>query len=182
MRFTGTPLSGAHVIDLEPVEDARGFFARSYCDDEFAEHDLNTGWPQENLSHSASEHTLRGMHLNRPDYFEEKIVRCTSGAIYDVIVDLRPDSGTLYAWFGTELSASNRRSLFVPKGCAHGFLTLAPDTEVLYRMGSPYQPAAATGFRWNDSLVGIEWPSRPRVISERDATYGDLADRLDEFA
>jgi len=175
-------LSGAYEIDPELILDERGFFARTYCDEEFAQHDLSVNWPQENLSYSSSERTLRGMHLNRPDHAEEKIVRCTNGAIYDVIVDMRPDSKTQYAWFGTELTASNRKALFIPQGFAHGFLTTARDTEVLYRMGSPYQPDQAIGFRWNDPFVQIAWPANPLVISDRDATYPDITVQLEELS
>lgn len=182
MRFTETPLSGAYLIDLEPIRDERGFFSRTYCDDEFSELGLNTKWPQGNLSYNAAEHTLRGMHFNRGRYAEEKTVECTAGAIFDVIVDLRTGSDTRFGWFGTELTASNRTVLFVPKGFAHGLLTLAPNTEVRYRMSTRYQPTAATGVRWDDPRLRIDWPTDPAMISDRDATYQDIADRLEEFA
>jgi len=182
MRFQETPLQGAYVIELEPIRDERGFFARTYCDDEFAKLELNTEWPQENLSYNAARHTLRGMHFNRDHHAEEKIVCCTVGAAYDVIIDLRVDSPTQFTWFGIELTASNRTALLVPRGFAHGFLTLLPDTEIRYRMGAPYHASASAGIRWNDPSVGIEWPAGPSVINERDATYRDIRDRLGEFS
>jgi len=182
VKFSETPLAGAFIIDFEPIHDARGFFSRTYCDDEFTERGLNIDWPQENLSYNTSEYTLRGMHFNHGGYAEEKTVRCTIGAIYDVIVDLRTGSNARFRWFGTNLTASNRRTLFVPKGFAHGFLTLAPNTEVLYRMGSRHQPSKANGLRWNDPLIGIDWPANPLVISERDRSYSDIGDRLEELS
>ncbi len=182
MKFTETPLPGAYVIDLEPIRDERGFFSRTYCDDEFAELGLNTEWPQENLSYNAAEHTLRGMHFSRGRFAEERTVQCTVGAVYDVIVDLRAGSDTQFEWFGTELTASNRTLLYVPNGFAHGFLTLVPNTEIRYRMGRRYEPNTAAGIRWNDPLVRIEWPADPVVVNDRDAAYQDLADRLEEFS
>lgn len=182
MRFTETPLSGAYLIDLEPIQNNRGFFSRTYCDDEFAELGLNTEWPQENLSYNAAGYTLRGLHFNQGDHAEEKTVECTAGAIFDVIIDLRAGSDTQFAWFGTELTPSNRTALYVPKGFAHGFLTLAPNAEVRYRLGMRYEPAAAAGIRWDDPCLRIDWPADPVVIDDRDATYQDIADRLEEFS
>lgn len=168
MRFEATPLAGAFVIDLEPHRDARGFFARSYCDREFAEHGLVTHWPQCNLSFNQGQGTLRGLHYAAPPVREEKLVRCTRGAIYDVIVDLRHESPSALKWFAVELTDRNHRMLYIPAGFAHGFLTLEPDTEVFYQMGSSYQPQAARGIRWDDPRLGVHWPAAPTIISDQD--------------
>jgi dTDP-4-dehydrorhamnose 3,5-epimerase len=173
-------LGGAYVIDIEPHRDERGFFARSFCEREFAEHGLPSHFPQCNLSRNAHVHTLRGMHYNVAPHREAKLVRCVSGAIYDVIVDLRADSPTRLAWMGVNLTAENGRALFVPKGFAHGFLTLAENSDVFYHMGESYVADAARGFRWNDSLIGIRWPAQPAFLSARDAQYADFdAEELD---
>lgn len=174
MRFTDTPLAGAVVIDLEPVHDERGFFARSWCRDEFAARGLSGAIAQCSVSFNARRRTLRGLHYQAAPYEEVKAVRCTQGAIYDVIVDLRPESSTYLGWFGVELSAANRRMLYVPKGVAHGFLTLSDATEVYYQISEPYVAHAARGVRWNDPRFGIEWPAPPEVISERDRSYPDF--------
>ena len=173
MRFTQTKLSGAFIIDLEPRVDARGFFARTFCEREFAEHGLPTHFPQCNLSRNRSRGTLRGMHYESTPSAESKLVRCSSGAIFDVIVDLRPGSATHLEWMGVELSSETGRALFVPAGFAHGFLTLSDDSDVFYHMGDSYRPDAARGFRWNDPLFSIEWPALPVAIAERDANYPD---------
>ena len=182
MRFTESPLAGAFVVSPELIHDERGFFSRTYCDDEFAKAGLNTKWPQENLSYNTVKHTLRGMHFNRPPYAEEKTVECTAGAVYDVIIDLRSGSDTQFEWFGTELTAANRTAMFVPRDFAHGFVTLVPNTEIRYRMGRRYEPDAASGIRWNDPLVRIDWPVTPVVINERDASYADVTGRPEEFS
>lgn len=174
MRFRPTPLGGAVVVELQPHGDERGFFARTYCDREFAEAGLPTGWPQQNLSRNAQAGTLRGMHYNAAPHREAKLVRCTAGAVWDAIVDLRPDSATHLRWFGVELSAEAGNALYVPEGFAHGFITLRDHTDVFYLMGKPFQPGAARGFRWNDPRAGIVWPREPAVISDRDRTYPDL--------
>ncbi|MFN7964287.1 MAG: dTDP-4-dehydrorhamnose 3,5-epimerase [Acidobacteriota bacterium] len=168
MKFEATPLAGSFVIELEPHRDLRGFFARSYCDQEFAAHGLITHWPQCNVSFNRALATLRGLHYAAPPVGEEKLVRCTRGSIYDVIVDLRRESTTALKWFGVELTASNHRMLYIPGGFAHGFLTLEPDTEVFYQMGSSYQPSAARGIRWDDPRLGVVWPMTPKVISDQD--------------
>lgn len=173
MRFTETELPGAFVVDLELHQDDRGFFARSFCEREFAEHGLLSRYPQCNISYNRSVQTLRGLHYNRAPHEEAKLVRCIAGAIFDVIVDLRPGSATRHEWIGVELSAKNRRMLYVPKGFAHGFLTLSEDSEVFYHMSEFYVPDAAVGARYNDPAFGIRWPAPPGVISERDATYPD---------
>lgn len=177
MRFSEAPLAGAFTLDLEPNVDERGLFARVFCEREFARHGLPTRFPQCNLSKNHRAGTLRGMHYQAAPHGEAKLVRCVSGAIYDVIIDLRPASPTRLGWFGVELSAANGRALFVPQGFAHGFLTLADDAHVLYQMGQFYQPDAARGVRYSDPSFGIEWPRAPTVISERDATYPDFDPR-----
>lgn len=182
MRFTETPLAGAFLVDPEPMQDERGSFSRTYCDDEYAAKGLHTEWPQENVSYNVAAHTLRGMHFNARPYSEEKTVQCTAGAIYDVIIDLRPDSETQFQWFGVALTSSSRTVLYVPKGFAHGFMTLMPDSEIRYRMGRKYQPAAASGIRWNDPMIDVTWPATPAALNDRDAGYEDLAGRLEEFS
>jgi dTDP-4-dehydrorhamnose 3,5-epimerase len=171
--FEETNLAGAWVIDLEPRADERGFFARAYCEREFKEHGLPTHFPQCNLSRNKKAGTLRGMHYNAAPDSEAKLIRCATGAFYDVIVDLRAGSPTRLQWIGVELSAENGRALFVPTGFAHGFITLADDTDVFYMMGEFYKPNAARGLRWNDPRLGIRWPREPSTVAERDATYPD---------
>ena len=174
MRFTAQRLAGVYLIELERREDERGFFARSFCEDEFAAHGLHSRFPQGNVSHNRRLHTLRGMHYQAAPTHEVKVVRCTAGAIYDVVVDLRPRSATRFDWLGVELSAATRSQLYVPAQFGHGFLTLAEDTEVSYLMGESYVANAARGFRWDDPRIGVRWPAMPEVISERDRTYPDL--------
>jgi dTDP-4-dehydrorhamnose 3,5-epimerase len=174
MRFVATPLGGAWIIELEPHLDERGFFARTFCALEFADHGLPTAFPQSNLSRNANAGTLRGMHFNTAAHAESKVVRCAQGAIHDVIIDLRADSPTYRQWFAVELTAASGRALFVPAGVAHGFLTLVDETDVEYQMGAFYTPEAARGLRWNDPAIGVEWPRVPAVISPRDATYPDF--------
>jgi dTDP-4-dehydrorhamnose 3,5-epimerase len=174
MKFEQTKLAGAFVIELAPHADERGFFARSFCEREFAEHGLPTRFPQCNLSRNTRAGTLRGMHYQAAPDRESKLVRCNRGAIYDVIIDLRVQSKTRFQWIGVELSAETGRALLVPEGFAHGFVTLADDTEVFYQMSELYQPQGARGLRWNDPRFGVSWPRLPSVISERDATYPDF--------
>jgi dTDP-4-dehydrorhamnose 3,5-epimerase len=174
MRFEKAPLSGAWIIDLDRHVDERGFFARTFCAREFAEHGLPANFPQSNLSRNAQAGTLRGMHFNTAAQAESKVVRCARGAIHDVIVDLRPDSSTYCRWVAVELTADSGRALFVPEGFAHGFVTLVDDTDVEYQMGAVYAPEAARGLRWDDPAIGVEWPRQPTVISPRDATYPDF--------
>ena len=174
MVFTETGLPGAFVVDIEPRVDERGLFARSWCRGEFEAHGLDPRLVQCSISRSVSRHTLRGMHYQAAPHAEVKLVRCTLGAIYDVIIDLRADSPTRGKYFGAELSAANHRALYVPEGFAHGFLTLAEESEVFYQMSEFYQAEAARGVRWDDPAFGIIWPARPQVISERDATYQDF--------
>jgi dTDP-4-dehydrorhamnose 3,5-epimerase len=174
MTFTATPLAGAFVIDPEPIEDERGFFARSFCVEEFRARGLNPRVVQCNVSFNRRRGTVRGLHYQRAPHGEAKLVRCTAGALYDVIVDLRPDSPTMQRHFAIELSARNRRMLYIPEGCAHGFQTLEDGTEVFYQMSAPYTADATAGVRWNDPAFGIEWPLEVTVISERDRSYPDV--------
>lgn len=174
MRFTPAPLAGAWIVDLEPIEDERGFFARSWSPEELASHGLDTRVAACNVSYNEAPGTLRGMHYQADPHGEVKLVRCTAGAIFDVIVDLRPGSPTHRGWFGAELSAANRTALYVPEGFAHGFQTLVAGSEVLYLMGAPFVAEAARGVRWDDPSFGIDWPpAARRVMSDRDRTYPD---------
>lgn len=174
MRYSETPLSGVYVLDLEPVEDHRGFFARTYCEDEFRDRGLETHFAQASIAFSSRRGTLRGMHYQRDPHAEVKLLRCTRGAVYDVVIDLRPDSRTLRRWFAAELSAANRRMLYAPHGFAHGYLTLEDETEISYQMSAPYHADAAAGVRWNDPAFGVQWPFDPIVMAERDRSYPDF--------
>ncbi len=168
MKFVPTPLAGAFVVRAERIADERGHFARLYCREEFARHGLDPSLAQCSVSGNRRAGTLRGMHYQSAPHAEAKLVRCTRGALFDVIVDLRPDSATRGRWFGIEMAAGSDDMLYVPEGFAHGFLTLADDTEVHYQISVPYHAPAARGFRWDDPEVGIAWPARPGVISARD--------------
>lgn len=174
MKFRPTTLPGAFVIELEPRRDPRGLFARTWCRRELAQQGLETAVEQCSLSFNPRAGTLRGMHYQAPPHGEVKIVRCTRGALYDVIVDLRPSSPAFRRWFGVELSADNRRMLYIPEGVAHGFLTLVPDTEVSYQMSRVHVPEAARGVRWNDPAFAIDWPAPVECLSERDRSYPDF--------
>ena len=176
MKFAPTPLAGACVIDIEPKADERGFFARAFCRAEFRDHQLNPELDQCSISYNEKRGTLRGMHFQAPPHEEDKLVRCTAGAIYDVIVDIRRASPTCGRWFGAELSAENRRQLYVPKGFAHGFLTLTDRAEVFYQISVAFEPAGSRGIRWNDPAIGIAWPFAPAVVSPRDAALPLLTD------
>lgn len=171
MKFIETPLPGAYVVDTEPLRDERGWFARTWCRRDFAAQGLETAIEQCSVSFSPARGTLRGMHYQSAPHAETKVVRCTRGAIYDVIVDLRADSSAYCRWFGIELTAENTRMLYIPKGFAHGFLTLKEDTEVYYQMSDAYVADAARGVRWDDPAFNIVWPAAVRVISERDRHY-----------
>lgn len=175
MRFTETPLGGAFLIDLEPVEDERGFFARTYCEEEFRRRGLDARIAQCSMAFSRRRGTLRGMHYQREPYAEVKLVRCTRGSVYDVIIDLRPHSPTFRHWLGAELTAANRRMLYIPTGFAHGYQTLEDETEITYQMSVPYHPEAAAGVRWDDPAFGVRWPLAVSVIAERDRSYPDFA-------
>jgi len=171
VRFLETPLAGVLVIELDRLGDERGFFARSYCERELGDRGLHTHYPQCNVSYNERAGTLRGMHWQAAPHGEVKLVRCTAGAIWDAVVDLRPGP-TRLGWFGVELSAAARNQLYIPEGFAHGFITLTDGAEVFYQMGAPYVAAAARGLRWDDPAVGIRWPMAPSVISERDRALG----------
>lgn len=175
MLFTEIELAGAFVVELERREDDRGFFARAWCEDEFAAQGLDTRVSQCNLSFNERQGTLRGMHYQVAPHAEVKVVRCTQGAVYDVIVDLRPGSPTYRRWTAVELSAENRRLLYVPEGFAHGYQTLEDATETFYQVSVPYTPEAERGVRWDDPAFSIEWPDVPqRVISEKDRNWPDF--------
>ncbi len=174
MIFHKLKLEGAYRIDLEPREDERGFFARAWCQRELAEHGLETRVVQSNLSYNRHKGTLRGMHYQAPPHEEVKLVRCIRGSIFDVILDLRPDSPTYLQWVGVELTAANRQMLYVPRGFAHGFQTLEDDTEVFYHVSEFYHPEAERGVRWNDPQFAIQWPAvEKRIISPKDQNWPD---------
>lgn len=166
-----TPLDGSFVVEPELISDDRGFFARSFCQNEFRAHGLDPAAAQCNISFNSKRGTLRGLHFQAKPHEEAKLVRCTRGVIWDVIVDLREDSPTRHRWFSVELSADNHRALFVPAGFAHGFQTLVDDSEVLYLMSEFYHPESARGLRWDDPAFGISWPCPDPVLSPRDRSY-----------
>ena len=174
MKFQETPLLGAHLIDLEKREDDRGFFARMFCEREFAEHGLSTHFVQVNNSLATTRGTLRGMHYQLAPAAETKVVRCVRGALLDVIIDLRSESSTFGSHFSIELTAENRRMLYVPKGFAHGFITLMPDTEAMYFVDEFYSPECERGIRWDDPRFEIQWPMEPVVLSDKDRTHPDF--------
>jgi len=181
MIFTETKLKGAYIIDIQPIEDERGFFSRSFCKQEFDGHGLKTDVAQCNISFNKKKGTLRGMHFQRPPKEEAKLVRCTRGRIYDIIVDLRPVSPTYCQWLGVELGSGSTargsrlttdyRMLYIPEGFAHGFQTLEDDSEVFYHMFEFYDPEYASGVRWDDPAFGITWPLSDPIMSERDRAY-----------
>jgi dTDP-4-dehydrorhamnose 3,5-epimerase len=171
MKFTELPIPGAYLIEMEPISDERGFFARSWCKREFEQRQLTADLAQCSVSFNAKKGTLRGLHFQAKPFQEAKLVRCTQGAVYDVIVDLRPDSNTYLDWYAAELSAGNRRSLYIPFDVAHGFQTLADDTEVFYQMSEFYHPESARGVRWDDPAIGVNWPLASPIISAQDASY-----------
>jgi len=174
MKFHETKLPGMFEIHLEPLGDERVFFARSWCQHEFELHGLNPVTVQCNISFNEKQGTLRGLHYQAEPHPEAKVVRCTQGSIYDVVVDLRAQSPTFKKWVGLSLSAANRRMIYVPEGFAHGFLTLEDRTEIFYQMSEFYHPELSRGVRWDDPAFQIAWPSKPRIISERDRTYPDF--------
>jgi dTDP-4-dehydrorhamnose 3,5-epimerase len=174
MRFTGTAIRGAFIVEPELIEDERGFFSRLWSEEEFAKQGLTPRVVQCNTSFNKRRGTLRGMHYQVSPHEEAKLVRCIKGAIYDVIVDLRTDSESFHKWIAVELTAQNRRMLFIPAGCAHGFQTLEDDTEVTYQMSEYYHPESACGLRWNDPALGIDWPLEVTVISQRDKEHSLL--------
>lgn len=171
MKFSDTDIDGVYLVELERRTDDRGWFARSFCVDEFASAGIDFNVVQANISFNRGAGTLRGMHFQREPYEEAKVVRCVRGAIYDVAVDLRPDSATFRSWFGVELDADSARSLFLPEGCAHGFQTLTEDVEIHYLMSERYHPEAAAGVRYDDPAFAIEWPLPVASVSERDRSW-----------
>lgn len=176
MIFEQTRLEGVVVVDLERREDDRGFFARTWCANEFADQGLTNNVVQANVSFNPRQGTLRGMHFQRAPHAETKLVRCTRGAIYDVVVDLRPGSDTYKQWLGVELTDENRRALFVPEGFAHGYQTLVADSEVSYQVSEYYTPAAEGGVRWDDPAFGIEWPDAGNAfLSDKDRSWPDFS-------
>ncbi len=175
MKFTPTVLAGAYIIDIEPIADERGFFTRSWCRREFEAHGLNPNLVQCSISYNEKRGTLRGMHYQSLPHQETKVVSCIHGAIYDVIVDLRPASSTFKQWIKVELSVENRRMIYIPKGFAHGFQSLVDRSEVFYQVSEFYCPESALSVRWDDPAFRIKWPSvEQRIMSERDRNYSDF--------
>jgi dTDP-4-dehydrorhamnose 3,5-epimerase len=174
MEFHSTELRDVYLIQLEPARDDRGFFARTFCVEEFAAHGLETNFPQHSISFSTRRGTLRGMHYQLEPHGETKLVRCIQGAILDVIIDIRPDSLTYRCWQGFELSSANHHQLYIPKGFAHGFQTLSDDVEVNYLISTPYAPQSARGIRYDDPAFGISWPQPVTEISEKDLRWPDF--------
>ena len=171
MIFKETDLNGVFIVDPEPIGDERGFFACIWMDTEFEQHALYATLRQSNIAFNARRGTIRGMHFQKEPHEEIKLTRCTRGAIYDVVIDLRPGSPTRYRWVASELTSENRRMLYVPKGVAHGYQTLTDDAEVFYQVSEYYHPESAGGVRWNDPAFNIRWPLPVSVINERDASY-----------
>jgi dTDP-4-dehydrorhamnose 3,5-epimerase len=172
--FVETKLQGVYIIEVEKMDDERGFFARTFCQHEFEAHGLDSRVAQCSTSFNKKRGTLRGMHYQAAPHAEAKVVRCISGAIYDVAVDLRPDSLSYKQWTGVELSEDNRRAIYIPIGCAHGFQTLVDDSELYYQISEFYHPASTRGIRWDDPGFGIEWPLREGpILSEKDKSYAN---------
>ena len=176
MIFTKLPLNGnLYVIDLLKKSDARGFFSRTVCSDEFSKYNINPVFVQQSISFNPKLGTIRGMHWQSDKFGEEKLVRVTKGAIFDVIVDIKPNSSTYKQWYFVELTEENRRQIYIPKGFAHGFQTIMPDTEVQYEMTTRYNPAASLGFCWNDSEIGIDWPIKENIlVGQKDSNLPDF--------
>jgi dTDP-4-dehydrorhamnose 3,5-epimerase len=174
MNFIETPLEKVFVLELNRFEDERGFFARSWCREEFESRGLNPNLAQCSISFNRKKGTLRGMHYQIKPYEEAKLVRCTMGAIYDVVIDLRPGSPTIKKWFAVELSAKNHKTLYIPEGLAHGFVTLEDNSEVFYQISELYHPECSKGVRWDDPAFAIKWPTTPKIIAARDSGYEDF--------
>src|SRR4030095_8831227 len=174
MRFAETPVAGAWLVEVEPRRDERGLFARVWCQDEFAKRGLRSDFVQCNVSFNVKAGTLRGMHYQAAPYPEIKLIQCVRGRVFDVLVDLRPGSPTFRRWYGVELSSENRTQLYVPEGCAHGYLTLEDNCEVQYPVTEFYHPECERGARWDDPAIGIQWPTRPTVISSKDQQWPAL--------
>ncbi len=178
MLFTETKLKGAFILEIKKVQDERGFFGRSWCQQEMQAHGLNSQVVQSNVSYNIHKGTFRGMHFQRPPYQETKLVRCTKGAILDIIIDLRPESPTYKQWIQVELTEANYTMLYVPENFAHGFLTLQDQTEVTYQVTEFYTPRAEGGLRWNDAAFGIQLPIKPVVISAKDVAWPDFTEEM----
>lgn len=174
MKFIQTKLNNAYIIKLEPIEDARGFFVRSFCQKEFEKLGLNSKIVQCNISYNQKAGTLRGMHYQLQPCSETKIISCIKGSIYDVIIDLKKDSPTYLQWISVELSEKNRKMLYIPENFAHGFQTLQDDTYIYYQMGNFYEPGSASGIRFNDPTFNIDWPIENNIISDKDLSYADF--------
>ncbi len=174
MKFSQTNLPGVILIDVEPINDERGMFARVWCKEEFKQAGLSTELSQFSISYNKSRGTLRGMHYQLPPHAETKVIRCTQGSVYDVVIDLRANSPTYKQWYGCELSAQNHRMLHIPEGLAHGFITLVDNTEMLYQISVSYAAQSAHGVRWDDPSFNINWPLLPMIISARDTSYPDF--------
>jgi dTDP-4-dehydrorhamnose 3,5-epimerase len=168
VRFQETAIEGAFIVDIDPIEDERGFFARSWCADEFQDHGLDGRLVQSSISFNTTRGTLRGMHYQAAPHAEAKLVRCTAGALFDVIADVRERSPSRGRWFGVALTAANRRMLYIPAGVAHGFQTTEDETEVLYQMSEAFHPESARGFRWDDPELAIDWPIADPILSAAD--------------
>jgi dTDP-4-dehydrorhamnose 3,5-epimerase len=175
MNFTETKIKGVYVLDPKKYEDERGFFAPAFSSREFESIGMQSQFVESNISFSRRSGTLRGMHYQAAPHGQAKLVRCTRGRVYDVAVDLRPDSPTFRHWIGAELTAENHRMVYIPGDCGHGFQTLEDNSEVFYMVSSPYKPATARGFRWNDPAFAIDWPeAEGRVVIQRDREYPDF--------
>jgi dTDP-4-dehydrorhamnose 3,5-epimerase len=174
MRFVESAVAGAFVVELEPLQDERGFFARQWCSEEFGRRGLAAAWVQMNVSRSVAAGTMRGLHFQRAPWSEAKLVRCLRGALYDVVLDLRADSPTRGRWAAAELTEENHHAMYVPPGCAHGFLTLRESAEAMYLVSAAYQPGAEGGVRWDDPQFGIVWPREVASISEKDRRWQDF--------
>jgi dTDP-4-dehydrorhamnose 3,5-epimerase len=174
VQFLETAVDGVWIVDIEPISDERGFFARAFSRDEFAERGMSSDFVQENIGFNPRSGTLRGLHLQHEPHAEAKLVRCTRGAAWDVAADVRSGSSTYGGWFGVELSADNRRMLYVPEGCAHGYLTLTEDTEIRYLTTHEYVPASASGVPFDDPALGVDWPAPIELVSENDRSWPPL--------
>ncbi|MDZ7263418.1 MAG: dTDP-4-dehydrorhamnose 3,5-epimerase [candidate division KSB1 bacterium] len=178
MKFNETMLPGVFIIELEPIIDERGFFARAWCHNEAIAHGLQVNFVQNNVSYNIRKGTIRGLHQQISPFEETKLVRCIRGGIYDVVLDLRPESPAYKKWLGVELSAEKRNAIYIPPGMAHGYQTLTDNAEVFYQVSQVYAPNYERGIRWNDPAFGIEWPLQPTVISEKDRSYRLFADDM----
>ena len=171
MIFSKTMLVGVYIIDMEQIEDERGFFARSWCEKEFSLHEINSKFVQCNISFNKKMGTLRGMHYQAAPFEEAKLIRCIKGSVYDVVIDIQPNSPSFMKWFGVRLSADSYKLIYIPKGFAHGFITLEDNTELFYQMSEFYHPESANGIMWDDPKININWPEINKIISKKDLSY-----------